>query len=131
MHPAVRNAAIARGARFLIMGQRFGPANTLSMSLGPEATAVRVPIIHVENGRVEARMPADAPLGALPLRIIRDGEASPVATIRVVESAFGIFSQNGHGWGPGQIYNSTGALNTVSNSARRGHRMAVQGTGLG
>src|SRR5689334_8718368 len=76
-------------------------------------------------------MPADAPLGALPLRIIRDGEASPVATVRVVESAFGIFSQNGHGWGPGQIYNNTGELNTVSNPARRGHRMTLQGTGLG
>jgi hypothetical protein len=51
-----------------------------------------------------------------------------------VPAQFGIYSQNGKGWGPGRIQNVSGAgrtLNSVDNAASFGQTLALSGTGLG
>ena len=84
--------------------------------------------------RVQALIPEQAPFGESTIRVVRADEASVPFPITVVNSNFGIYSQNHEGWGPGEIYTQsagTRVLNSVNQPAGAGDRLTLIGTGLG
>jgi len=126
---------IARGVRLTVRGTRFGdrlvaPAVRLLTAAGAKSVA----IVPVDSSTMIARVPADAPLGPASLTVIVNGKSSPPYPVKVVPAQFGIYSQNGKGWGPGRIQNVSGAgrtPNSVDNAASFGQTLALFGTGLG
>jgi uncharacterized protein (TIGR03437 family) len=139
--------SIAGGSLISIQGWRLGPAaeetRTAGSALTPSLAGVSV---HIQQGPVEidalpimvssteihALLPASMPPGDVEVRVIRNGMPSRTsARLHVVESSFGAFSQNGRGWGPGDIRNSDGQINSVNHAARPGEIVALRGTGLG
>ena len=145
MPPQLAGGRIAQGSLFRVTGWRLGPplaahaaSATLEHSLaGSEIrirqgqTAVSAWPVLTSAEEMRAVMPSDAPLGDAELIVIRDGQASRPAPVRIVESSFGAFSRNGHGWGPGEIWNSDGRPNNLQNPARPGETVRMAGTGLG
>ena len=62
--PTLPGGAIARGALFDISGVRFGSSGHTSLAVSHGGTRVPVPAVSVSPRRIQARMPASAPLGA-------------------------------------------------------------------
>lgn len=127
--------AVARGARILIDGVRFGstPAAAL-LTIRGAASSKRAPLLAVTPSQIEARIPLDAPLGPASLVITANGEASAAYAITVVDANPGIYARNHLGWGPGAIDNLAGGRripNTANHPARAGESIVVRATGLG
>jgi uncharacterized protein (TIGR03437 family) len=132
---ALADSAIARGARLTIRGAHFGahPSDTSATLSGPAGDKA-LAIIKADPSTVIARVPADAPLGAASLTVKVNGRSSLPYLVKVVRAQFGIYANNGKGWGPGRIQNVTGTArlpNTVSSAATFGQTLALSGTGLG
>jgi hypothetical protein len=84
--------------------------------------------------RIEAIMPANAPLGRIRLIVHGpNGDSRPFET-SILANGFGIFTTNGKGWGPGVVWNLNAKSAPFQNSPRhaieRGGRVAMEGTGL-
>ena len=127
---------IARGALFDIAGIRLGTsAQTTSVTVSARGASFRVPLLAVSTQRIEARLPAAAPLGDVLLTVTVNGVPSLPYPLKVVSAGFGIFSRNQEGWGPGRVDNqaSDGSrlANSLRHSARPGELMVLSGTGLG
>lgn len=140
--------AIARGSIFVVFGARMGQA-TLAQAGFPlpntlAGTAVRVtsggqtldcPLVYVVAGQLAAILPSNTPLGNATLTVTFNGQSSAARNFRVVNSAFGTFSLNQAGSGPGVITNfesaSSQPVNTALRSARPGQTLIMYGTGLG
>lgn len=125
--------SIARGAAFTIHGVRFGSAATVAIKQGSVTSPVRV--LAVEPEKIEALMPDAAPLGQATLVVTSGALQSKPFSLEIAASNPGIFSQNKLGWGPGQIENIDGSgkriLNSTTNPAFPGQRVAISVTGLG
>jgi uncharacterized protein (TIGR03437 family) len=140
--------AIARGSIFVVFGARLGPA-TLAQAGFPlpstlAGTSVRVssggqtldcPLIYVVAGQLAAILPSNTPPGNATLTVTYNNQTSSARSFRVVNSAFGVFSLNQAGSGPGVITNfesaSSQPVNTALRSARPGQTLILYGTGLG
>ncbi len=140
--------AIARGSIFVVFGARMGQA-TLAQAGFPlpntlAGTSVRVtsggqtldcPLVYVVAGQLAAILPSTTPLGNATLTVTYNGQSSAARSFRVVNSAFGTFSLNQAGSGPGVITNFESAtsqpVNTALRSARPGQTLIMYGTGLG
>jgi uncharacterized protein (TIGR03437 family) len=140
MHPTLAGGAIARGALFTIRGLRFGPdpaAISLRISQGSAMVTTRIlklTNLTLNSQLIQARMPADAPLGAVELAVLRGDEPSRPFRLRVAASSFGIYSDGTLDWSPGRIYAETRGKRrpvTYLQPARYGERLIVTGTGLG
>ena len=130
------SGAIARGARFDILGVRLGNATeSTTVTLASGTVSLRVPLMTVSPRRIEARLPAEAPLGEVSLTVAVNGVASPPSAMRVVRAGFGIFSRNGEGWGPGKVDNLVAggarSANGLRSAALPGQSLVLTGTGLG
>jgi uncharacterized protein (TIGR03437 family) len=125
--------SIAHGAVFTIRGVRFGSAAVVSLKKGTVVSPVRV--VAVQPDRIEAIMPDTAPVGPVALVVTAGGSASKPFSMEVAASNPGVFSQNKLGWGPGQVENVDAAgkrtLNSTTNPATPGQRVAMRITGLG
>ena len=132
---ALADSAIARGARLTIRGARFGDRKSdVTAKLSGPAGEKTLAVTPVDSSTAIARVPADAPLGPASLTVRVNGLRSPPYPVRIVRAQFGIYANNGKGWGPGRIQNVTGTgrmPNTVSSSASFGQTLALSGTGLG
>jgi uncharacterized protein (TIGR03437 family) len=129
-----------------IRGWRLGPAEearAVGSALAPSLTGVSVKIkqgpveidalpIMVSATEIHALLPESVPLGEIEMRVLRNGQMSRTpARLHVVESSFGAFSQNSRGWGPGDIRNPDGRLNSMDHAAKPGEIVTLRGTGLG
>ena len=128
--------AIARGALFDIVGIRLGSsARTTSVAVSARGASVRALLLAVSPRRIEARLPADAPLGDVSLTVTVDGAPGAPYAMKVESAAFGIFSRNQEGWGPGRVdnqeSNGSRSANNLRHSARPGQPVVLSGTGLG
>lgn len=133
--PTLPGGAIARGALFTIRGVRLGAAGHTTLALIQSEVSTSIPLLSVQARRIQALMPATAPLGSGGLIVTVDGQASRRFPIEVSPFNPGIFSRNGAGWGPGRIDNisGSGALspNSTSNPAHLGQRASLVVSGLG
>ncbi len=139
--------AIARGSIFSIMGTRLGPDDPEQATDYPYDTTlsnVRVTVtqgsntvnaipIYVSAAQINAIMPSNAPTGVASVRVLIGNARSNPMTVRVANSAFGIYAATGQGLGPGNILTNsdTPALNSVTTPAQPGDAMVLSGTGLG
>ncbi|HLG96023.1 MAG TPA: hypothetical protein VKX49_06905 [Bryobacteraceae bacterium] len=125
--------AAAPGSLISIRGFRFGPAAPKQVVVRIRRADVRVetPAISVNENEIEAIVPQTAPLGSVVLEVVRNGHTSLEWPIQIVESSFGAFSQNRQGWGPGQISNADGVMNSEARPAKPGETVTIAGTGLG
>jgi uncharacterized protein (TIGR03437 family) len=128
--------AIARGALFDILGINLGSSvRTTSVTVSAHGASLRAPLLAVSPRRIEARLPASAPLGDVSLTVTAGGAPSAPYALKVVSAGFGIFSRNREGWGPGRVDNQAAdgsrSANSPRHSARPGQPMVLSGTGLG
>jgi uncharacterized protein (TIGR03437 family) len=150
------NSGIAQGSIFLVNGSGLGDDNPTPMNLlqnttfplptsqGLNGTSVQVNyaggtvnaiMLYESATSVAAILPSTAPIGTASVTVTYNGQVSAVSTIHVVQRAFGVFSINQTGVGPGYILNvdSSGnaVLNRVTHTAAPGQAAALVGTGLG
>ncbi len=148
MSSRLPGGAIAQGSIFVVFGARMGQA-TLAQAGFPlpstlAGTTVRVtsggqtlecPMVYVLAGQLAAILPSNTPVGNATLTVSYNGQTSAARSFRVVNSAFGTFSLNQAGSGPGIITNFESAtaqpVNTALRSARPGQTLILYGTGLG
>jgi uncharacterized protein (TIGR03437 family) len=133
--PRLPGGALARGARFQIHGVRFGTAGNATVVIRKGESVLPVRVLSTTPERIEALVPAAAPIGPASLVVAAGGQPSLPFPIEIVESNPGLFSRNGQGWGPGRIDNleASGArrANTLENPARPGRQIVLSATGLG
>lgn len=131
--PTLASGSLARGAAFTIRGVHFGPDAVVSLRKGSSSTRVRV--LAASAQKIDAVLPETAPLGPALLVVSSGGSESKPFPMQIAASNPGIFSVNQRGWGPGRIENldSLGkrTLNSTSNPAHPGQRVAMRITGLG
>jgi uncharacterized protein (TIGR03437 family) len=132
--PTLPGGALARGALFTISGVRFGTAGSLAVAIRKGESVLPVRILSTTPERIDALVPAAAPVGPASLVVTAGGQPSLPFPIEIVESNPGLFSRNGQGWGPGRIDNleTSGSrrANTLENPARPGRQIVLSATGL-
>ena len=111
--------AIARGSRFRILGVRLGPGQ-VSVRVRKGSAVVDAVPTYTSATRIDAILPASSPMGDVSLTVTYNGLTSAPFPIKVVESSFGIFTENGAGWGP-----------ATEAPGAPGETIAIRGTGLG
>lgn len=147
--PDLPGGAVARGSFFVIKGANLGPAqiqvnSTLPFPTSLAGTSVRVTVggttvdaymYYTSAEQVAAILPSNTPAGTGTVTVTYNGQTSATAPIRVVDSAFGIFTLNQAGTGPGVLQNAVSGtdlrINTLTESARPGQVVIIWGTGLG
>ncbi len=116
--------AIARGSIFRILGDGLGPEKPahdgVSVRLRGGGAILDAQPVYASASRIDAVLPASAPLGELLLTVVYNGLESAPFPVQVTETSFGIFTQNGEGWGPAN-----------DGSAAPGASITIRGTGLG
>ncbi len=148
----IGNNNVAQGSIFVIFGTNMGPANLVQASglpLGTSLPAGSGTSVSVSSGgqtlnafmvyssalQVAAILPSNTPVGAANVTVSYNGQTSAAAAINVVQTQFGLFTQNSQGNGPGiaQVFagSATPALMGLTNPAHPGDTMVVVGTGLG
>jgi len=92
-------------------------------------------MIYTSSSQVAALMPSNAPEGDGSLVVSYQNLASTAVPIRVVHSAFGVFTRNQAGSGPAIVQNFVSQtimpLNSLVTSATPGQTVILWGTGLG
>jgi uncharacterized protein (TIGR03437 family) len=132
--PGLAGGAIARGALFTIYGVRFGSPGPVQVTVSAAGRSVEAQILSTTADRIDAKMPASAPLGNAALTVTVDGMQTAPFLIEIAAENPGLFSRNRLGWGPGRIENIASGKrsdNSILNPARAGQRVALFGTGFG
>lgn len=142
-------SGIAQGALFAVFGTDLGPAGLvaatalpLTTELGGTSISVTVNgttkaafLIFAASGQLAAVMPSDIPAGTGTLTVTFNGATSAPTAIVVAPNAFGIFTRNQAGFGPGIVQNYVTALdqpvNSILDSAHPGQVVILWGSGLG
>ena len=147
--PDLPNGAIARGSFFVVKGTNLGPqgiqiVTTLPFPTQVGGTQVKVTVAgttvdaymyYAQANQIAGILPSNTPAGNGTLAVIYNGVTSASVPIRVVDAAFGVFTLNQGGTGPGVFSNVNSGtdlpVNTLTNSARPGQAVIIWGTGLG
>jgi uncharacterized protein (TIGR03437 family) len=135
---------VAPGELVSIFGSNLGPSDVQSFTLTNNViprvlddiavlvNGAPVPITAVSTSQINAFIPYSAAgHESITLQVNAHGAVSPVLTIPVAASAFGLFTAGGSGAGQGAILNQDGSHNSASNPASAGSVIAVFGTGEG
>lgn len=145
------NSGIAQGSMFVLFGRDLGPPDLkmadqfpLPTSEGLAGTSVRVNVgglvtnaimVYTSAKQVAAILPSKTLIGEGTLTLSYNGLTSAPTRIRVVRSAFGIFSRNQAGTGPAIVQNVNSEtdrpLNALIDAARPSQTVILWGTGLG
>lgn len=148
----IGNNNVSQGSIFVIFGTNMGPAalvqaSSLPLQTGlPDANGTSVTIssggqnvsaymIYTSAGQVAAILPSNTPTGSAAVTVSYNGQTSKAATINVVKTQFGLFTQNSQGNGPAiaQVFGSsnTPSLMALTSPAQPGNTLVIYGTGLG
>jgi uncharacterized protein (TIGR03437 family) len=143
------SGGVAQGSLFTIFGSSLGPTTGVSapgyplnatlqgvsISLTQGATQLTVYPLYVSAGQIDAIMPSNAPLGIDTIRVTVNSQPSNLSPVKVVNSAFGLYSASGVGSGPGGIQNfvtkGVPPTNSTQAAAPPGSILILYGTGLG
>lgn len=146
--PGLPNAGIAQGSLMAIFGTGLSSGNMTATSFPLQAnmggTSVRVTsggtsvdalMIYTTAGQLGAILPSNTPVGDATLTVTAGGQTSRPFSFRVVRSAFGTFTSNQQGSGPGAVQIAISGteqpINALNRPARPGQTMILWGTGLG
>jgi uncharacterized protein (TIGR03437 family) len=139
-------SGIAQGSIMYIEGSNLGPAQIQvagaprPTSEGLAGTRVRItvggtnfdaPMIYTLAGQVSAIMPSNVPIGTANVTVIYNNNTSAPFPVQVVRAAFGIFTLNSAGSGPGVITNANFEPIVFNNTLNSGAGGVIWGTGLG
>jgi len=134
---------------FVVSGFALGPGNYTGASSFPlpatlAGTSIQITagttklsaiMIYTLSYQVAAILPSSTPVGPANLTLTFNNQTSNFVSFQVVPSAFGAFTRNSGGSGPGIIQNFVSAmdqaLNTVVKTAQPGGTAIIWGTGLG
>jgi uncharacterized protein (TIGR03437 family) len=148
------NAGLAQGGMFVLKGRSLGAKGTVvansfplgssmggtSMKITVGATTVDVPMIYVVGGlsddqgpfdQLAGIVPSNTPAGSGTLTVTYNNQTSQSVPVTVRANAFGIFTINQQGSGPGVFTDPNYKVNTLVNSAHAGEQWFIWGTGLG
>ncbi len=148
------NAGLAQGSMFVVKGQNLGAkglaiANLFplssalagtSMKITVGGTTVDVLMAYVYGGLNDSQgpfdqlagiVPSNTPAGAGSLTVTFNNKTSAAVPVQIVSNAFGIFTINQQGSGPGVFTDPNYAVNTLINSAHAGEPWFIWGSGLG
>jgi uncharacterized protein (TIGR03437 family) len=146
--PGLSNSGIAQGSLFAIFGKGLATGNQTAsafpLSPNMNGTSVKVTVngitvealmIYTTVGQLAAVLPSNTPTGTGSLTVTLNGQTSGPANIQVVRSAFGIYTLNQAGSGPGVVQIATSdavpPVVSLSQPARPGQTLTIWGTGLG
>ena len=115
--PELPNGALARGGMIVIKGNNLGPTplqiiNSFPLPLSLAGTSIKATVggttvdlymIYTSTRQLAAILPSQTPEGTGTLTVTYNGQASAATSIRVVRSAFGIFSLNQAGKRTGRV----------------------------
>jgi len=148
------NAGLAQGAMFVLKGRNLGAKGTVaansfplgatmggtSMKIAVAGTTVNVLMIYVVGGLSDDQGPFDQLAGIVPsntptgngtLTVTYNNQTSPPEPVSIRANAFGIFTINQQGSGPGVFTDPNYKVNTLINSAHAGEQWIIWGSGLG
>jgi uncharacterized protein (TIGR03437 family) len=148
----IGNNNIAQGSIFVIFGTNMGPSSLVQapgLPLGTSLPASNGTSVSVSSGgqtvnafmlyssafQVAAILPSNTPVGAASVTVNYNGQTSKAASINVVQTQFGLFTQNSQGNGPGiaQVFagSAVPVLMGLTTPAHPGDTLVMVGTGLG
>lgn len=143
-----RAGIIARGSFFTVYGANLGPSPYQQVQGYPIPDSMGGVVVTVSQGsynkraflhfvsapQINAILPSDTPLGTVQITVNYNGTVSSIATVTVVDTAFGVFS-TASGPGPGIVQNYNSAsdqpLNLQSFPIKHKQLAVLWGTGLG
>lgn len=148
------NAGLAQGSIFVLKGQNLGAKGTVvassfplgstmggtSMKIAVGGTTVDVLMIYVVGGLSDDQGPFDQLAGIVPsntppgsgnLTVTYNNQTSAPVPVTILANAFGIFTINQQGSGPGVFTDPNYKVNTLVNSAHAGEQWFIWGSGLG
>src|SRR5579864_2950651 len=139
---------IAQGSRFALCGTGLGPAfpvnSSYPLKTNLAGTSIRLNVsgqsldalvIYTSATLVVGLLPSQTPLGSASLVAAYNGAFSAPVQFTVSRNAFGAYTRNNTGSGPGVLQNFNSQTDTPPNSmtqsAHPGQAMILWGTGLG
>jgi uncharacterized protein (TIGR03437 family) len=132
--PGAAGGAIAPASRISIHGVRFAPeVQANRVLLRGAGRSLTLPVLRATTTRLEAWIPAGAPLGTAALSVQSNGLESQPVSIRIDRSAPGFFSVNEEGWGLARADNLSAGVrapNSGSRAVAPGGTVALAVTGL-
>jgi len=149
MSNSLAGGGIAQGSIFSLFGTDLGPQQGVQVSAFPIQTSLAGVSVSVTQGKsvvaalpiyvsatqVNAIMPSNTPPGRVAVTVSYDNSVSNPSPVTVVSSAFGIFTANSAGFGPGILTNFVTSANQPTNAlsmgAKPGQVVTIWGTGLG
>ncbi len=136
---------VAPGLLVTVFGSGIGPAALTTAQVTPDGKLsstvadtrvlfddVAAPLVYASAGQVSAIVPyAVAGKATTMMQVEYRGVKSNPVSLRVVETAPGLFTANSSGKGPGAILNEDSSVNTESTPAKPGSIVVLYGTGEG
>ncbi len=150
--PGLPNYGVAQGGVFILKGQNLGTSGIVtanSFPLQPKMGGTSMKIM-IQGGSFDVLMvyvvagqsslgydqlagivPSNVPPGSHLITVTYNGQTSKTEPITVVPSAFGIFTIDQAGTGPGVFTDPSYNVNTIVNVAHPNDQFFIWGTGLG
>ncbi|MBZ5609863.1 MAG: hypothetical protein LAP38_16505 [Acidobacteriia bacterium] len=148
------NAGLAQGSTFVLKGRNLGAKGTVvassfplgatmggtSMKITVGGTTVNVLMVYVVGGlsddqgpfdQLAGIVPSNTPTGSGTLTVTYNNQTSASVPVTILANAFGIFTINQQGSGPGVFTDPNYKVNTLINSAHSGEQWFIWGSGLG
>lgn len=148
------NAGLAQGGMFVLKGRNLGAKGTVvanafplsptmggtSMKITIAGSTVNALMIYVVGGlsddqgpfdQLAGIVPSNTPTGSGTLTVTYNNQTSAAVPVTIRANAFGIFTINQQGSGPGVFTDPNYKVNTLVNSAHAGEQWFIWGTGLG
>jgi uncharacterized protein (TIGR03437 family) len=144
IRPGLPNYGIAQGSIFDIFGANLAnttsplqsaPLKTsvsgVSASVTVNGTTTNVILYFVSPAQIVGILPSNTPAGTGTVTVTNNGQTSPAAPIRVVQSAFGILTLNGLGDGQAAAFDVNSSYLDFTNAVNPGDYIILWGTGVG
>lgn len=152
--PGFPNAGLAQGGVFILKGRGLGARGTAlpgsfplpttmngtSMRISVRGTTVDVPMVYVVGGLSDSQggfdqlagiVPSNTPTGDGTITVTYNNQTSPPVPVTIRANAFGIFTINQAGSGPGVFTDTSFAVYTFVHASHPGDLVFIWGTGLG
>jgi uncharacterized protein (TIGR03437 family) len=142
--PGLPNYGISPGSLFVIFGSDLATTintaetfplttnlNGTSVSVTVNGTTTQPTLYYILPTQIAAVLPEDTPLGTGTLTVTSPAGTSQSVPIEVVQSDFGILTENGAGFGPAAGFDTDYNPITAIHPANPGQLIVFWGTGVG